>query len=912
MIDVEHVSPVLADIPPQMGPYRANVQPGLRVKRNESPRPRPRVESEAKAFFQLLESSMLANLEEEDHKSKFKSSFMDILKLPIQLAKDRDCKYSIVQQGDAWTNNIMFKFSEEKLEQSVMIDYQGSKISNPVGDILYMIFNCTDHETRSKYYYDWIDYYHTELERCLSHYNLKVNYIYPRDRLDADLRRYGRISFGLSAMLTYVLMRDTKEAGEMLESFKSGDPNDVLELMGTQTLQEETVLRTRKRIKGALRESVMIDYQASTSHNPVTDVLFLIFICSDHEARSKNFYDWIDYYHSELDKSLSNFGLKANYTYSRDQLDADIKRFGKIFKMLIKVNSLILDDDNQKEILKNMLTDVDKEIEELLKDKYSKYSVIQQGDAWTNNFMFKFEEGELRESVMIDYQASASTSPASDLLFMFFNCTEHETRSKNFITWIDYYYSELDNSLSYFDLKAEDIYPREQLDADIKRYAKISFAIIILFTNILMRDAGDAWTNNIMFKIGEDKVQTVMIDFQGSKNNNPVADLLYAIFNCTDHETRAKHFFDWIDYYHVELENSLSNFGLKANYIYSKDQLDADIKRYGKLMFGVSVMLANLLMRDTNEASEIMEAMKTTADMKELMESMGSQLSEDALTDESSVIQQGDAWTNNIMFKFEEQKLKESIMIDYQASKNNNPVMDLLFMIFNCTDHETRNTEEAAEMMESLNNGKMEDAIEAMANIELPKDTAARAKKRIATKDWDNLYSIIQQGDAWTNNIMFKFNGDELEESIMIDYQLSKVSNPVIDFLYMTLNCTDHETRTKNFYNWLNYYYSELDKSLSYFGLKTALVYPREQLDADIKVYIKLLFSLSLVLANLLMRDANEAVKVKEAMVDNGLEGVTTSMVNQAVQTDTLLRTRKRIQDLINSLNELGLLENGE
>lgn len=93
---------------------------------------------------------------------------------------------------------------------------------------------------------------------------------------------------------------------------------------------------------------------------------------------------------------------------------------------------------------------------------------------------------------MIDYQASASISPASDLLFMFFNCTDHETRSKNFIAWIDYYHLELDKSLSYFGLKADDVYPRDQLDADLKRYGKISFAIIILFTNILMRDQSEA------------------------------------------------------------------------------------------------------------------------------------------------------------------------------------------------------------------------------------------------------------------------------------------------------------------------------------------------------------------------------------------------------------------------------------
>ncbi|CAH1634840.1 unnamed protein product [Spodoptera littoralis] len=179
-----------------------------------------------------------------------------------------------------------------------------------------------------------------------------------------------------------------------------------------------------------------------------------------------------------------------------------------------------------------------------------------------------------------------------------------------------------------------------------------------------------------------------------------------------------------------------------------------------------------------------------------------------------------------------------------------------------------------------------------------------------ASKLWDNPYSIIQQGDAWTNNIMFKFDGDELQESIMIDYQLSKVSSPVIDLLYMTLNCTDYEIRTKNFYSWLDYYHSELDKSLSYFDLKADLIYPRDQLDADIKTYIKLLLPLSFMLANLLMRDANEAAKMKEAMVDSGLEGVTTSMVNQAVQNVTLLRTRKKIEGLIDSVTELGLLDN--
>ncbi|CAH1634845.1 unnamed protein product [Spodoptera littoralis] len=179
------------------------------------------------------------------------------------------------------------------------------------------------------------------------------------------------------------------------------------------------------------------------------------------------------------------FKSKLKNTWEPKYKDPD---FDLQFKMFNKVNSQLLDNDSQKEILKNMLTD----------------------------------EGELRESVMIDYQASASISPASDLLFMFFNCTEHETRSKNFIAWIDYYHLELDKSLSYFDLKADDIYPRDQLDADLKKYGKISFAIIILFTNLLMKDSSEA--GNLLEALQNGGIKEAMEEMGKRKMNKETAE----------------------------------------------------------------------------------------------------------------------------------------------------------------------------------------------------------------------------------------------------------------------------------------------------------------------------------------------------------------------------------------------------
>uniref|UniRef100_A0A2A4JDV8 CHK kinase-like domain-containing protein n=1 Tax=Heliothis virescens TaxID=7102 RepID=A0A2A4JDV8_HELVI len=131
---------------------------------------------------------------------------------------------------------------------------------------------------------------------------------------------------------------------------------------------------------------------------------------------------------------------------------------------------------------------------------------------------------------------------------------------------------------------------------------------------------GDAWTNNIMFKLGKDSIQSIMIDYQFSTNGNAMLDFLYMIFNCTDHETRVKHYLDWVDYYYSELDKSLSNFGLKASSIYPKDQMDADIKKCAKYMFYHCILFAHILMRDSSEANEVLEAMKNV-NLEEAMDS---------------------------------------------------------------------------------------------------------------------------------------------------------------------------------------------------------------------------------------------------------------------------------------------------
>ncbi|XP_030030797.2 uncharacterized protein LOC115447728 [Manduca sexta] len=94
------------------------------------------------------------------------------------------------------------------------------------------------------------------------------------------------------------------------------------------------------------------------------------------------------------------------------------------------------------------------------------------------------------------------------------------------------------------------------------------------------------------------------------KENNPTGDLMFMIFACSDHEGRVKHFNDWLDYYHSELDERLHNFYLKANYVYPRDQLDVDLKRYAKSMLGALVLSATFSVMQPSNAKKVKDAME--------------------------------------------------------------------------------------------------------------------------------------------------------------------------------------------------------------------------------------------------------------------------------------------------------------
>lgn len=69
-------------------------------------------QKEAMMYFEQLENSAIMIMESDIHKKALKGVISQSMSKSVKLAVvDRDSKSAIIQQGDSWTNNIMFKFN---------------------------------------------------------------------------------------------------------------------------------------------------------------------------------------------------------------------------------------------------------------------------------------------------------------------------------------------------------------------------------------------------------------------------------------------------------------------------------------------------------------------------------------------------------------------------------------------------------------------------------------------------------------------------------------------------------------------------------------------------------------------------------------------------------------------------------
>ncbi|KAI5645517.1 ecdysteroid kinase domain-containing protein [Phthorimaea operculella] len=217
---------------------------------------------ETSEFLEAIEAIAISKVQGEKRKKCLKDTVSKQVEFILKYSDwNKNSRYSVIQQGDSWTNNIMFQLKDGKAVSCCMIDYQMSRLSNPADDLMHSIMNCTNHETRKQHFSDWIDHYYSELGKYLYEFNLKADYVYPRDQLEADLKRHGKLALASSTVLSFYLSKDSEEAKQMkaqIEEYYLADAEKQAELRELNDIQsfvamsEKTSLIFRARIEGCI------------------------------------------------------------------------------------------------------------------------------------------------------------------------------------------------------------------------------------------------------------------------------------------------------------------------------------------------------------------------------------------------------------------------------------------------------------------------------------------------------------------------------------------------------------------------------------------------------------------------------------------------------------------------------------
>lgn len=88
-------------------------------------------------------------------------------------------------------------------------------------------------------------------------------------------------------------------------------------------------------------------------------------------------------------------------------------------------------------------------------------SVLTQGDAWAPNFLIRRSDGEEPVALALDFQLARCASPALDVSFFIYTCTEQSLREAHYNDLLKIYYDELNRAIALLGSDPNKLYPWE-------------------------------------------------------------------------------------------------------------------------------------------------------------------------------------------------------------------------------------------------------------------------------------------------------------------------------------------------------------------------------------------------------------------------------------------------------------------
>ncbi|XP_031627331.1 uncharacterized protein LOC116343428 [Contarinia nasturtii] len=155
---------------------------------------------------------------------------------------------TVISHGDAWQNNIMFRHDRNgKPVQMALIDWQTTRHSSPIIDIIYFLFCCTTKELRDNYYEEMLNVYHVNLSTHMRRLGSNPDKLFPFTMLLEHCRKFAKFGLILSTALLPIMTSDDGNQinfDELAEDVKRGKELDE-NLFATANSRNEYYARLR-------------------------------------------------------------------------------------------------------------------------------------------------------------------------------------------------------------------------------------------------------------------------------------------------------------------------------------------------------------------------------------------------------------------------------------------------------------------------------------------------------------------------------------------------------------------------------------------------------------------------------------------------------------------------------------------
>ncbi|XP_044758337.1 uncharacterized protein LOC123316359 [Coccinella septempunctata] len=133
--------------------------------------------------------------------------------------------------------------------------------------------------------------------------------------------------------------------------------------------------------------------------------------------------------------------------------------------------------------------------------------IISHGDAWCNNFLFKYKDGEKQSQpnqvYFLDFQLSRPESPATEISSVLYNMGDREC-FENFQNLLSVYHDKLSETLRSLGSDPDKLFPMDILKRHLGQYAFFSVLHSFIYTRVAQCQLDEAPDLGEMAENGKD------------------------------------------------------------------------------------------------------------------------------------------------------------------------------------------------------------------------------------------------------------------------------------------------------------------------------------------------------------------------------------------------------------------------